>query len=543
MSNTATVLAFDFGASSGRAIRAVYDGQNLTYEEIHRFENVPIEKDGHLCWDVETLLKEIHTAIQKAGTFDSLGFDTWGVDFGLLDTDGHLLANPVHYRDARTNGKPEQAAARMPAEELYAHTGNQIMAINTLFQLLALREQDPELLQKAAQILFMPDLFAALLGAEAVCERSIASTSQIWYWKEVFELVALVGFLLMLAPLALLLMKLPFLSNAKQAVAAPTPAVGTLSGKLGTISLFVVGMLIPAIIFPAVYDGSLTAEPIRWMRYASDIALLLSVVGIVLAARSTEDDRKTWLSGSVCVLIASIVLRVLVTKNIFETNATWQGPTVNSIVTWALICACISIVTMVCVYLFGGRKQKGITLEQYGIAAKPVSVAAAFCVALLVSVIAYACLFAVDAIFKTDFRIWTFAFKTFEASAIPAAVKYMPFFFVYYFVSGAAAISNTSSEKLQGGWGYLLAALTNMGGILLWLVLQYGTLFRTGVAFYPGQALGGILLFALVPSLAIASCLAKYLYKKTGSVYVAAFLNTILMTMMTVANTAIYFQA
>ena len=111
MSNTATVLAFDFGASSGRAIRAVYDGQNLTYEEIHRFENVPIEKDGHLCWDVETLLKEIHTAIQKAGTFDSLGFDTWGVDFGLLDADGHLLANPVHYRDARTNGKPEQAAA------------------------------------------------------------------------------------------------------------------------------------------------------------------------------------------------------------------------------------------------------------------------------------------------------------------------------------------------------------------------------------------------------------------------------------------------
>ena len=178
MSNTATVLAFDFGASSGRAIRAVYDGQNLNYEEIHRFENIPIEKDGHLCWDVETLLKEIHTAIQKAGTFDSLGFDTWGVDFGLLDTDGHLLANPVHYRDARTNGKPEQAAARMPAEELYAHTGNQIMAINTLFQLLALREQEPELLQKAEQVLFMPDLFAALLGAEPVCERSIASTSQ-----------------------------------------------------------------------------------------------------------------------------------------------------------------------------------------------------------------------------------------------------------------------------------------------------------------------------------------------------------------------------
>ena len=373
--------------------------------------------------------------------------------------------------------------------------------------------------------------------------KDIASTSQIWYWKEIFEMVALIGFLLMLAPLAMLLMKLPFLENAKQPVAAPSPAASTLSGKLGTISLFVVGMLIPAIIFPAVYDGSVTAEPMRWLRYACDIALVLSVVGIIFAARSTEENRKTWLSGSVCILLASGVMRVLVTKNVFETNATWQGPTVNSIVTWALICACISIVTMVCVYLFGSRKEQGVTLAQYGIAAKPVSVAAAFCVALLVTVIAYACLFAVDAIFKTDFRIWTFAFKTFEASAISAAIKYMPFFFVYYFVSGAAAISNTSSEKLQGGWGYVLAALTNMGGILIWLVLQYGTLFRTGVAFYPGQALGGILLFALVPSLAIASCLAKYLYKQTGSVYVAAFLNTILMTMMTVANTAIYFQA
>ena len=173
------MLAFDFGASSGRGIRAVYDGQNLTYEEIHRFENVPIEKDGHLCWDVETLLKEIHTAIQKAGTFDSLGFDTWGVDFGLLDTDGHLLANPVHYRGCpQQTINQEQAAARMSAEELYAHTGNQIMAINTLFQLLALREQEPELLQKAEQVLLCRICSRALLGAEPVCERSIASTSQ-----------------------------------------------------------------------------------------------------------------------------------------------------------------------------------------------------------------------------------------------------------------------------------------------------------------------------------------------------------------------------
>ena len=200
MSNTATVLAFDFGASSGRAIRAVYDGQNLTYEEIHRFENVPIEKGGHLFWDVETLLKEIHTAIQKAGTFDSLGFDTWGVDFGLLDADGHLLANPVHYRDARTNGKPEQAAARMPAEELYAHTGNQIMAINTLFQLLALRAQRE---QYVSSLLGIADTELTLGGRKAIArwyevygyddamvqEAAVQAGPKrdLWYWNSILK--------------------------------------------------------------------------------------------------------------------------------------------------------------------------------------------------------------------------------------------------------------------------------------------------------------------------------------------------------------------
>lgn len=387
------------------------------------------------------------------------------------------------------------------------------------------------------------EFYAVAFADQASLLNDLPSGSQIWYWKEIFECVALVGFLLMLAPLALALMKLPFLSKAKQSAAAPLPSTATLSGKAGSIVLFVVGMLLPAIIFPVVYDGSVTAEAMRWLRYACGIVMVLSVIVLILAARSKESGRRSWIVGAICALAASGVMHLLVTKNVFETGETWQAPSVNSIVNWALICACISIVTMVCVYLFGHRDQQGVTLAHYGLAAKPVSIAAAFCVALLVTLIGYGCLFAVDAIFKTDFRIWTVAFKTFEMSAVPAAVKYMPLFFVYYLVSGAAAVSNTGSEKLQGGWGYLLAALTNMGGILLWLVVQYGTLFRTGVAFYPGQALSGILLFALVPTLAVASVLDKYLYKKTGNIYTAAFLNTMLLTMMTVANTAIYYQA
>ncbi|MEG1010276.1 MAG: rhamnulokinase family protein [Ruthenibacterium sp.] len=172
------VLAFDFGASSGRAILATYENGALSYEEIHRFENNPREKDGHFCWDFDALFAEVKTGIAKAGAFDSIGFDTWGVDFGLLDKDGKLLCDPVHYRDARTQGMTQKAAAVMDATTLYAKTGNQIMNINSLFQLLAFKEQQPELLGKAKTLLFMPDLFSYMLSGAPVCEQSIASTSQ-----------------------------------------------------------------------------------------------------------------------------------------------------------------------------------------------------------------------------------------------------------------------------------------------------------------------------------------------------------------------------
>lgn len=175
---SAAVLAFDFGASTGRAIKAYFDGAELKYEEIHRFENVPLQKDGHLYWDIESFMREIRIAVKKAGNFDSLAYDTWGVDFGLLDEKGELLENPVHYRDERTNGWCSRVEGIIPREELYERTGNQIMEINTLFQLMALKEENPKLLEKAKQLLFLPDLFAYLLGAKPVCEETIASTSQ-----------------------------------------------------------------------------------------------------------------------------------------------------------------------------------------------------------------------------------------------------------------------------------------------------------------------------------------------------------------------------
>lgn len=177
MCDKTTVLAFDFGASSGRAIQAEFYDEHFTYKEIHRFENKPIEQAGHLRWNFDALLREVQLGIAKVGHFDSIGFDTWGVDFGLLDQDGNLLELPVHYRDERTIGMIEKAQAILSAEELYAATGTQILAINTLFQLLALQQEDSRLLEKAQTLLFMPDLFTYAISGCKVCEGTIASTA------------------------------------------------------------------------------------------------------------------------------------------------------------------------------------------------------------------------------------------------------------------------------------------------------------------------------------------------------------------------------
>lgn len=178
---TKRVLAFDFGASSGRAIIGCFDGGKITLEEVHRFSNDPVSVGGTVYWDVLRLFYEIKQGIVKAkiaGGFDSIGIDTWGVDFGLIDSEGKLMENPVHYRDARTVGLVDEAFKTMPKEKLYGITGIQFMELNTLFQLISLKKYRPWMLERADKMLFMPDLFGYMLTGKMCAEYSIASTSQ-----------------------------------------------------------------------------------------------------------------------------------------------------------------------------------------------------------------------------------------------------------------------------------------------------------------------------------------------------------------------------
>ncbi len=176
------VLSFDFGASSGRAMLATFEGDKINMEEIHRFSNDTVIANGTMYWDILRLFFEIKAGITKAvakGGFDALGIDTWGVDFGLINKRGKLVSNPVHYRDGRTEGIWDEVYRIVPKDEIYKRTGIQFASFNTLYQLMALKIREPETLEQAETMLLMPDLFCYMLTGEKKAEASIASTTNL----------------------------------------------------------------------------------------------------------------------------------------------------------------------------------------------------------------------------------------------------------------------------------------------------------------------------------------------------------------------------
>ena len=177
-------LAFDLGAESGRAILGTIDGGKLEMEEVHRFPNTPVLLRGTLHWDVLRLYHEMTHALQLCArrpglALDGVGVDTWGVDFGLLAEDGSLLANPVHYRDHRTDGVMEESFGTVPRQDQFRLAGAQFLPVNTIYQLLALRRQGSPILEQAKTLLMTPDLLRFFLTGRKVAEYTIASTSQL----------------------------------------------------------------------------------------------------------------------------------------------------------------------------------------------------------------------------------------------------------------------------------------------------------------------------------------------------------------------------
>ena len=176
-------LAVDIGASSGRHILGSYENGKIELEEVHRFWNGMDEVEGTLCWDTERLFGEIITGMKKCKELGkipvSVGVDTWGVDFVLLDKEDNIVGQTVGYRDSRTDGMDDEVYKIIPEEELYARTGIQKAMYNTIYQLMALKTKKPEYLSEADTMLMIPDYFHYRLSGKKVQEYTEATTSQL----------------------------------------------------------------------------------------------------------------------------------------------------------------------------------------------------------------------------------------------------------------------------------------------------------------------------------------------------------------------------
>ena len=185
MSAQRVCLAVDLGANSGRVLAGIYDGRLLEMRELVRFPNDPVKTADGWHWNMDALFASIQSGLAQAArqfgpALVSVGVDTWGVDYGLVDAGGQLLGAPFQYRDARTDGMREEAIRRMPAREIYRRTGIQFMFFNTIFQLLAEARSPARLLDKADRLLFIPDLVNFWLAGCRADEHSFASTSQLY---------------------------------------------------------------------------------------------------------------------------------------------------------------------------------------------------------------------------------------------------------------------------------------------------------------------------------------------------------------------------
>ena len=176
-------LAVDIGASSGRHMLAWVEDGLIRMEEIHRFSNGMVKKDGHLCWDYEKLFGDIVDGLKKCKEIGkipvSMGIDTWGVDYALLDAEGQVLGHTYGYRDSRTNGMDEVVSRIISPEDLYARTGIQKQMFNTIYQLMAVKMQEPQLLDGADKLLMVPDYLNYLLTGVAKSEYTEATTGQL----------------------------------------------------------------------------------------------------------------------------------------------------------------------------------------------------------------------------------------------------------------------------------------------------------------------------------------------------------------------------
>jgi len=281
-------LAIDLGAESGRAMVATLDDDRLSLTEAHRFSNGPVRLPDGLHWDVLRLWSEIKAGLTIAAAqapLASIGLDTWGVDFALLDGHGALLGNPHHYRDSRTDGMLTRAFQRVPREQIFAQTGIQLMQINTLYQLFSMALAKSPLLEAAQTFLTIPDLFNYWLSGQKVSEFTCATTTQF------FDPQRRVWALPLLEALDIPIHILPRVCEPGTVLGSLLPAVAT---ETGTSPL--------PVIAPACHD-----------------------TGSAVVAVPAENENFAWLSSGTWSILGAEVRQPVLSEQALACNFTNEG--------------------------------------------------------------------------------------------------------------------------------------------------------------------------------------------------------------------------
>jgi rhamnulokinase len=288
MSKNLNLLALDLGAESGRAILGKFNGERIHLEEIHRFANGPVRLPDGIHWNTLSLWTEMLKGLSMAaeqGALASLGLDTWGVDFGLLDRQDVLIGTPYHYRDSRTDGMVEKAFGVVPREEIFAQTGIQFMQLNSLFQLYAMVVQQSPALEIAQTFLTMPDLFNFWLTGRKVNEFSNATTTQCYN--------PLTG-----TWATNLLQKLGIPAHIFGEIVAPGTVLGTLVKTVADAA----GIAPIPVIAPACHD-----------------------TGSAVAAVPAANENVAWISSGTWSLVGTSVRQPLINADTLAFNLTNEG--------------------------------------------------------------------------------------------------------------------------------------------------------------------------------------------------------------------------
>ena len=304
------MVAVDIGAESGRVVDVDFDGNRLSVEEVRRFPNVPVQSAGSLHWDTDRLRDDVLAGLGRAGEFQSVGIDTWGVDFGLVDRSGSLLGKPGHYRDERTRGMIEKASARVPRQEIYERTGVQFLEINTLYQLLAMVLAGDARLRDADRLLTMPALVGRWLTPESVDEYTDVTTTQCYdpvagawaldllerlgipthIFGPVVQPGAVLGPLRDELELGQAVVIAPGTHDTASAVAAVPFQPGKNAAYISSGTWSLVGVEVPA---PLINNATLNANLTNEGGVAGTTRLLKNVMGLWLV----QECRRAWSAG------------------------------------------------------------------------------------------------------------------------------------------------------------------------------------------------------------------------------------------------------